>query len=339
MPDPRFFEDLGPVTLGELARLTGAVTTGDAADREIRGVSVLHLAVPDEVTFLSDRKFAAALAQSRAGACFVTERDAELLPAGCVGLIVTRPQAAYARAADSLHRLRTLSGVQAVSADAQIEDGVILAPGAIIGAGAMIGRGTVIGGGAVIGPGVAIGRGCTIGANVSISCALVGDRVKILAGAVIGEPGFGAAAGEGGLVDLPQLGRVILQDDVTVGAHSCIDRGAYEDTMIGERTKIDNLVQVGHNCRIGRNCILVAHTGISGSVTVGDAAVFGGKAGIADHITIGTGAQISAGAGVIGDVPAGERWGGYPARPMKQWLREAAWVARNAKRRKEGLKE
>ena len=215
---------------------------------------------------------------------------------------------------------------------AQLEDGVILGPGAVIGQNAVIGRGTYISAGAVIGPGVTFGRDGYVGANASIGFALIGDKVRVHSGAVIGEPGFGAAAGPDGLVDVPQLGRVIIQDGVTIGSGSCIDRGAWDDTVIGENTKIDNFVQIAHNVVIGRNCLLAAHTGISGSVFVGDGCMFGGRAGVSDHRMIGAGARIAAAAGVMSNVPAGESWGGYPARPMKRWLREIAWLARAARR-------
>jgi UDP-3-O-[3-hydroxymyristoyl] glucosamine N-acyltransferase len=333
MPDPRFFEDLGPVPLAELARLAGAeLARPEAGARLVHGVAILAKAGPDCVTFLTDARHAGELATGQAGACFAQAKDAGALPESCVALVTATPQAAYATAAQHLHRPRA-SGEAPVASDALLEEGVVLAPGVVVGPGARIGRGTRIGANTVIGPGVAIGHESDIGPNVSIGFALIGDRVRILAGAVIGEPGFGAAGGPQGLVDLPQLGRVIIQDGVTIGANSCIDRGAFDDTVIGENTKIDNLVQIAHNVRVGRNCVMAAHTGISGSVTIGDGAQFGGRAGVADHVTIGAGARVGAAAGVMKDIPAGETWGGMPARPIRHWLKETAWLARAASRR------
>lgn len=333
MPDPRFFEDLGPVRLGELASLTGASLADEgAAGRLISRVAVLAHAAPDTVTFVSDRKYGQALTQARAGACFLPPGLEGFAPDGCAVLTIANPQGAYALAAQRLHRPRTDSAAF-IAPDASLEEDVFLAPGVVVGAGAQIGRGTRVGANTVIGPGVAIGRDCDIAPNVTIGFALIGDRVKILAGARIGEPGFGATAGPKGLIDIPQLGRVIIQDGVSIGANSTIDRGAFDDTVIGENTKIDNLVQVAHNVRVGRNCVMAAHTGISGSVTIGDGAQFGGRAGVADHVTIGTGARVGAAAGVMKDIPAGETWGGMPARPIRHWLKETAWLARMASRR------
>ena len=333
MPDPRFFEDLGPIRLDELAALTGAeLAAGVAGSQIVDRVAILAKAGPDSVTFLSDRRYAAQLAAARPGACFLPPDGADLAPAGCAGLMVTNPQAAYAMAAERLHRPRP-AGVTAIAADAVLEPGVILGPGVVVGPAAQIGRGTRIGANTVIGPGVTIGRDCEIAANVTLGFALVGDRVKIMAGAVVGEPGFGATAGPKGLIDIPQLGRVIIQDGVSIGANTTIDRGAYEDTVIGENSKIDNLVQIAHNVRVGRNCVMAAHTGISGSVLIGDGAQFGGRAGVADHVTIGAGARVGAAAGVMKDIPAGETWGGMPARPIRSWLKETAWLARMASRR------
>lgn len=333
MPDPRFYEDLGPVPLGDLVALTGADPIGsEAALRLIARVAVLAHAGPGSLTFLSDTRYAGQLASARPAACLLPRNAGVSTPEGCVAITCANPQAAYALAAEGLHRPRLMSGA-AVSADASIEEGVRLGPGVVIGSGAQIGRGTRIGANTVVGPGVTIGRDCDVASNVTIGFALLGDRVRILAGAVIGEPGFGATAGSKGLLDIPQLGRVIIQDGVSIGANTTIDRGAYEDTVIGENTKIDNLVQIAHNVRVGRNCVMAAHTGISGSVSIGDGSQFGGRAGVADHVTIGAGARVGAAAGVMKDIPAGETWGGMPARPIRHWLRETAWLARMASRK------
>ena len=177
---------------------------------------------------------------------------------------------------------------------------------------------------AVIGPEVRIGRDCSIGANASVLNALVGNRVILHPGVRIGQDGFGYAMSPQGHLKVPQVGRVIIQDGVEIGANTTIDRGSGRDTVIGEGTKIDNLVQIGHNCTIGRHCILVSQCGISGSVTIGDYAMLGGKVGVADHVTIGEGAMIAAKSGVMSDIPAGEKWMGYPAMRGREYLRRFA---------------
>lgn len=332
MPDPRFFDSLGPALLSDLAQASAAELADVAlADRPIAHAAPLDAADDRAVTFFSDVKRKGAATATRAGACFVRPEHRDLLPPTCAALVTARPQAAWAAAANRLHAPRRHElGAAAVHPDATLEPGVELAPNVTIGQGARIGRGTRIGPGAVIGPGVLIGRDCRIGANAVIGFALLGDGVSVSAGAVIGEAGFGAALGPRGMVDLPQLGRVVIQDNVTLGANSCVDRGAFGDTTIGENSKIDNLVHVAHNVRIGRNCVLAAYTGVSGSTVVGDGVAFGGKAGVADHLNIGSGASIGAAASVFKDVPEGETWTGFPARPLKRWLRETAWLSRMA---------
>lgn len=332
MPDPRFFDSLGPASLSELAR-AGAAELADAAwgDRLIAHAAPLEAADAEAITFFSDAKRKHAAAATRAGACFARPEHRDFLPPTCAVLVTKHPQAAWAAAVGRLHAPRRHDpSSPAIHPEAVLENGVLLSPNVVIGQGARIGRGTRIGAGAVIGPGVLIGRDCVIGPNAVIGFALLGDRVSVSAGAVLGEAGFGAAIGLGGMVDLPQLGRVVIQDNVTIGANSCVDRGAFADTTVGENTKIDNLVHVAHNVRVGRNCVLAAYTGLSGSTIVGDGVAFGGKAGVADHLNIGSGASIGAAASVFKDVPEGETWTGFPARPLKRWLRETAWLSRMA---------
>ncbi|MDQ0463027.1 UDP-3-O-[3-hydroxymyristoyl] glucosamine N-acyltransferase [Caulobacter ginsengisoli] len=338
MPDARFFESLGPVALGDLATLAGAASPPpQVADRRIERAATLAGAGPGDVAFVTNRKHLAELKASKAGACFVPADLADEVPDGCVALVTRIPQGAWSQAANTLHRPIGHAGEgPAVHPSARLEDDVVVSFGAVIGAGAEIGRGTRIGPGAVIGPGVAIGRDCVIGARAVIGFALIGDRVKIYSGAAIGEAGFGATAGPGGVIDIPQLGRVILQDGVTIGANSCVDRGAWDDTVVGENTKLDNLVHIAHNVRVGRNCVMAAYTGISGSVTIGDGVAFGGRAGVADHVTIGDGAQIAAAAGLFRDVPAGETWAGVPAQPSRDWFRELAWIRKSMKQSRKG---
>jgi UDP-3-O-[3-hydroxymyristoyl] glucosamine N-acyltransferase len=340
MPDSRFFEELGPVALGELAVITGAqLACAEHAERRVSHVAPLVRGDQASIGFFSDRRYIDDLKATVSGACFLTAEYAETAPAGCAVLITPQPQGAYAQAADRLHKARRLAGQElAIHPAAELEDGVFLGPGVVIGAGAKIGRGTSIGPNAIIGPGCAIGRNCSIGPQVTIGFALIGDRVRILAGASIGEPGFGVTAADGKTMDVPQLGRVIIQDNVSIGSNTCIDRGAWDDTVIGENTKIDNLVQIGHNVRLGRGCLLAAMTGISGSCIVGDGVAFGGGAGIADHINIGDRARVAADAGVMRDIPAGEMWVGSPARPVRQYMREVAWLSKMATTRKGGEK-
>lgn len=329
MPDRRFFEHTGPVSLKDLAAAAGFVVDDPRADGlKIETASPLSSAGPQAVSFLSDKRYLEDLKATKAGAVFVSEKLAEHAPASVLVIVTPEPQAAWARSAAVLHPVIAMTNDQPISPEARLEDGVYVAPGAVVGQGARIGRGTRIGPNAVIGVGVAIGRDCSIGANATVEFALLGDRVTIGPGAVIGFAGFGVAGGAQGLLDIPQLGRVILQDGVSIGASTSVDRGAWADTVIGENTKIDNQVQIGHNVVMGRNCVMAAHCGISGSVSFGDGVQCGGAVGVKDHVKIGSGVSLAARSGVMTDIPDGETWGGAPAQPIREWFREIGWVRR-----------
>jgi UDP-3-O-[3-hydroxymyristoyl] glucosamine N-acyltransferase len=323
-----------------LATKVGA-RLGEGADPGmlIRDLKPLQDAGPHELSFFDNRKYLPQLEATRASACLVAPAFAPRVPRATSILLSETPYRAFALALQHFYPgamtpkdALAASGEPLVHPTARLEEGVVVEPGAVIGREAQIGRGTTIAAGAVVGYRVAIGRGCYIGPGASVTHALVGDRVLLHAGVRIGQDGFGFAMGPGGHLKVPQVGRVIIQDDVEIGANSCVDRGALKDTIIGEGTKIDNLVQIGHNVVIGRHCVIVGQTGISGSTELGDYVVMGGQSGAVGHIKIGTGAQIAGGAHPKNDVPAGARMGGTPAVPMLEYGRQVAALRRLGKR-------
>jgi UDP-3-O-[3-hydroxymyristoyl] glucosamine N-acyltransferase len=326
MIDPRFYEALGPVTVRALAP---SANIGGDAERPVTGAAPADSAGPGDLCYYEGRK-GAALTTAPA-ACIIPPALAHLAPKAGALILTDRPRSIFARLIPSLIRPRSfVPGAAAIDPSAKLEDGVRVGAGAVIGPNAQIGAGSEIGPNAVIGPGVTIGRDSKIGARASISFALIGDEVNILAGAVIGEQGFGVAGDASGPVDVPHLGRVVIHDRVTVGANSCIDRGVFDDTVIGEGTKIDNLCHIGHNCEVGRGVLIAAFGGISGSCKIGDGVTLAGRVGVGDHRTIGEGATLAGAAAVMQDVPPGEVWMGYPAKPMRKFLREVAWLSRKS---------
>jgi UDP-3-O-[3-hydroxymyristoyl] glucosamine N-acyltransferase len=335
-----FFDRPPGLTVAEIVALTGA-EAGQAApmSRVMTGVAPVDLAGPADLTFVDGNKFADALRTTRAGACLMPRRFADRAPKELTVLHTEEPYRAFVAVHRKLYP-QSLSPASLFEADgifegatvhptAKLESDVTVDPGAVIGPRAEIGAGSLIAANAVIGPDVTIGRDCRIGAGCSITHTLIGDRVVIHPGCRIGQDGFGYTE-DAAQQKIPQTGRVIIQNGVEIGAGTTIDRGGIRDTVIGEASKIDNLCQIGHNCQIGRYCIIVAQCGLSGSVTLEDFAVLGGSVGLAPHVTIGRGGRVAARSGVMHNVPAGETWGGYPAKPRMQWMRQETTLARLA---------
>ena len=341
MADPRFFNRRGPFRLAELAALGGAELADPAhADRLAHDVAALETAGPEELSFLDNKAYLAAFAGSRAGACVVARRHAARAPAGMALIISEKPYRSYALIAQAFYPAAPAApGVHptaCVDPGAALGEGVEVGPFAVIAAGAEVGAGAAIGPHAVVGPGVRIGERSRLHAGVVVTHALVGARVTLHPGVKVGQDGFGFAPDPAGHVKAPQLGRVVIGDDCEIGANTTIDRGHLHDTVIGEGVWIDNLVQIGHNVRIGRGCILVAQSGVSGSTKLGDFVALGGQAGLTGHLTVGSGAQVAAQSGVMADVAPGAVVCGSPAMPIKEFFRQVATVRRLSTQRSDG---
>jgi UDP-3-O-[3-hydroxymyristoyl] glucosamine N-acyltransferase len=338
MADSRFFTNAGPFSLAQLAELSGAAIAegGDPAALFV-DVAPLEQAGAESVSFLDNRKYVAAFQASKAGLCVVAADMADKAPAGMALLLSPDPYRAYAHIAQAFYPVAApeawIAPTAHVDPSATLGDGCRVEPGAVIGPKAEIGARCRIGANVVIGQGVVLGADCTIGANATVSHALVGNRVNIYPGARVGQDGFGFAMGPQGHLKVPQLGRVVIGNNVEIGANTTIDRGAGPDTVIGDGCMIDNLVQIGHNVQLGRGCVIVAQVGISGSTRMGDFVAAGGQAGITGHLKIGSGARIAAQAGVMRDIAPGETVGGAPAVPMADWLRQSAILGKMARKK------
>jgi UDP-3-O-[3-hydroxymyristoyl] glucosamine N-acyltransferase len=337
MADPRFFSGRGPLPLGRVAAIAGAgLPDGADPDRPVEDVAGLDAAGPAHLSFFDNRAYLDAFRVSRAGFCITRPAMAGEAPAGMLVLASPEPFRSFCLAAQAFHPpAAAVPGVAPgaiVDPTARIDAGAEIAAGAVVGARAEVGPRVRIGANAVVGEAVAIGADTVVGPGASLSHCLIGERVTIYPGARVGQDGFGFAMHRQGHVRLPQLGRVIIEDDVEVGANTTIDRGAGPDTVIGRGTMIDNLVQIGHNVVIGPGSVIVAQVGISGSTKLGEFVVLAGQSAIAGHLTIGAGARVGPQAGVVRDVAPGEDVIGSPAVARRQFWRQVVAVARLARK-------
>ncbi|WP_411820337.1 UDP-3-O-(3-hydroxymyristoyl)glucosamine N-acyltransferase [Hyphococcus formosus] len=327
MPDPRFFTTNKPISVKDAVERVGAKLVNGSSDGQCCYAEELSKSDSNDTLIFCERPAKQELPK-RFGLLFLPRNYTGDIPAGGAVALTPFPRHAFAILAAALHDEIPLSERQR-----EFDASIKVDTTAIVSKDAKIASGVSIGPNVTVGPSVEIGDNTVIDADATITHALIGANVHVLPGARIGQSGFGFTQGDSGLVKVPQLGRVIIGDDVEIGANTTIDRGALADTVIGKGTKIDNLVQIGHNVTLGQYCIIAAQTGISGSCTIGDGVLMGGQVGLADHLNIGDGAQIAAGSGLMHDIPAGEKWGGSPAKPVKQWLREVAALTRLTKRR------
>jgi UDP-3-O-[3-hydroxymyristoyl] glucosamine N-acyltransferase len=344
MADARFFRAAGPFALGDLASLAEARLVGGDPHAEITDVGPLDRAERDQITFLDNAKYLDQAGSTRAAACLLRPEHADRLPGDVARLLTASPYHGYARVAAAFHPGAAAPGPDhppaagiapgaIIHAAAIVGEGCRVAAGAVVAAGAEVGARCRIDANAVIGAGVVLGADCVIGPGATLNHCLIGARVVIHPGVRIGQDGFGFALGESGHLKVPQIGRVLIGDDVEIGANSTIDRGSGPDTVIGRGCKIDNLVMIAHNVSLGEDCIVVAQSGISGSTTIGAGSILAAQVGITGHLTVGPRVQLAARSAVIRDLPGGCTYGGTPAVPIGQWRRQMAALIRLGRRK------
>ena len=331
MADPRFFKKRKPLSVGEIALLTGAKLRDSSMESVmISDVASISTAKQGEISFVENRRYASQITSSEASACFLTEDLLSRIPAHMIPLLTKSPRRDFAKLSQLFYEKESktpkISSKSVVSKTCVIGEGCRIDPGVIVGEFCEIGKDCWIGSNTVIDDGVKIGDRTRIGTNVSISHSEVGVDCFIYPGVRIGQPGFGFEVDAAGPIEMPQLGRVIIGDNVEIGANTTIDRGAGPDTEIGDFTRIDNLVQIGHNVKIGKGCIIVAQVGISGSTEIGDKSIIGGQAGLAGHLKIGKQVKIAAQSGVTRNLNDGSIVGGAPAVPIGDFRRQVASI-------------
>lgn len=337
MVDTTFFKNNGPFTLAQIAEVCGAeLRDASKATETINDIATMDKAGQGEICFFYDKKAKAKAAKIKAAACVTTPEMEALIPTGVVVLVSTNPKLSFLKLNQTFYSefspRADIARTAKIAPSAKIGQNTFIGENVVIEDDVEIGENCVIEHNVVISRSCKIGNNCRIGTNAQIAYCLMGNDCYIYSGVRIGLDGFGFMVINGKHQRIPQVGRVIIGNDVEVGANSCIDRGAMDDTVIGDGCRIDNLVQIAHNDKLGRGCVIVAQTGIAGSCTFGDYVVCGGQSGFADHLNVGSGAQIGAQSGLMRDVEAGTTVMGYPAVAIKDFMRQTAYLQKLSKK-------